>query len=77
MPVASVDVRFGGQSGHLMLRSGFPLMTQNGHERAAFAAMHGPDLLYSDDPWLWGQRDEGASSLLGGAAAGAGGPVLH
>jgi len=52
-------------------------MTQNGHERAAFAAMHGPDLLYSRDPWLWGQRDEGASSLLGGAAAGAGGPVLH
>src|SRR5262245_4521591 len=27
--------------------------TQSGHERAAFAAMHGPDLLYSHDPWVW------------------------
>jgi hypothetical protein len=23
-----------------------PLLTQSGHERAAFAAVHGPDLLY-------------------------------
>src|SRR5260370_15756082 len=26
---------------------------QLGHERGAFAAMHGPDLLYSHDPWVW------------------------
>src|SRR5262245_65136515 len=30
----------------------------SGHERTAFAAMHGPDLLYSHDPWVWGRRDE-------------------
>src|SRR5262249_58219592 len=29
-------------------------MTQSRHERAAFAAMHGPDLLYlMPDPWPW------------------------
>jgi len=33
-----------------------PLMTQSGHERVAFAAMHAPDLLYSHDPSVWDQR---------------------
>src|SRR2546425_8068291 len=34
--------------------------TRSGHERAAFAALHGLDLLYSHDPWVWGQRDDAA-----------------
>src|SRR6516225_2390131 len=35
--------------------------TQSGHERPAFAAMHGPDLLYLiRDPWPWGNRHEAA-----------------
>ena len=30
-------------------------MTQSGHKRVAFAAMHGPDVLYlARDPWPWG-----------------------
>src|SRR5262245_17107329 len=34
-------------------------MTQSGHEQAAFAAMHGPDLLYLiRDPWPWGKPHE-------------------
>src|SRR5215813_6358846 len=38
-----------------------PHMTQSGHERAAFAAMHGPDLLYlTRDPWPWGKPHEAA-----------------
>ena len=30
------------------------------HEQAAFAAMRSPDLLYSSDPRVWGERDEAA-----------------
>src|SRR5215467_600101 len=34
---------------------------QLGHERVAFAAMHGPDLLYLiRDPWPWGKAHETA-----------------
>src|SRR5262249_20699099 len=33
-------------------------MTLSGHERTAFAAMHGRNLLYFHIPWVWGQRDE-------------------
>ena len=41
---------------------GFPSrLTQSGHERVAFAAMHGPDLLYlTRDPWPWGKPHEAA-----------------
>src|SRR5262249_1584861 len=36
-------------------------MTQSGHERIAFAAMQGPDLLYlTRDPWPWGKPHEAA-----------------
>src|SRR5262249_7194820 len=35
-------------------------MTHSGQERAGFAAMHGPNLLYFHAPWVWGQRDEAA-----------------
>src|SRR5262249_621477 len=37
-----------------------PHMTHTGHERAAFAAMHSPDLLYSQRSLGLGQRDEAA-----------------
>src|SRR5262249_30456216 len=36
-------------------------MTHSGHERPAFAAMHGPDLLYlARDLWPWGMPHEAA-----------------
>src|SRR5262245_46314730 len=36
-------------------------MTHSGHERPAFAAMHGPDLLYlARDLWTWGMPHEAA-----------------
>jgi len=31
-------------------------MTRLGHERITFAAMYGPDLLYSHDPWAWSEQ---------------------
>src|SRR5262245_57260294 len=37
------DVRFWGESGQTCSFRDCPLMTQSGHERAAFAAMHSPD----------------------------------
>src|SRR5262249_17710731 len=49
--------------------------TQSGHERVAFAAMHGPTLLYSAcDPWPWGTPHEAArvhhlAQQCGGVAA--------
>jgi hypothetical protein len=41
--------------------------------------MHGPDLLYSRDPWsgVSAIKPREFITLVGGAAAGAGGPVLH
>ena len=40
------------QSGQSPSRTRSLLLTQSGHERAAFAAMHSPDLLYlTRDPW--------------------------
>src|SRR6266446_10819619 len=36
-------------------RFGLTRMTQSGHERPAFAALHGPDLLYlTSNPWVGG-----------------------
>jgi putative ABC transport system substrate-binding protein len=47
-------------------------MTQTSRKRVAFAAVQGPDLLYSIcDPWRWGKpmKRRDLISLLGGAAA--------
>jgi hypothetical protein len=49
-----------------------PLLTQVGHHQLAFAAMHGPDLLYLlGDPCPWGKpmRRRDLIALFGGAAA--------
>src|SRR6516165_5295222 len=54
------NVRFRGRSRH-SLRDGMPLLTLSGHGVDAFAAMHGPDLLYlARDPWPWGKPHEAA-----------------
>src|SRR6516164_5211619 len=54
------NVRFRGRSRH-SLRDGMPLLTLSGHGVDAFAAMHGPDLLYlTRDPWPWGKPHEAA-----------------
>src|SRR5215469_16345720 len=47
-------------------------MTHSGPERSAFAAMHGPGLLYFHDPWVWDQRDRRAAAawLLAARRAG-------
>ena len=46
-------------------------MTQSGHERAGFAAMHGPDLLHCHDLefGISAMRRRDLISLFGGAAA--------
>jgi len=41
-----LDVRLRGQTGHQADIAEGPGLTHSGHERAAFAAMHGPDLPY-------------------------------
>jgi hypothetical protein len=42
LPVVSLNVRFLEQSGHGLRDAVRLLLTQSGHERVAFAAMHGP-----------------------------------
>ena len=44
--VGIADVGFWGRSGNLCSTRALLVLTPTGHERAAFAAMHGPDLLY-------------------------------
>ena len=48
---------FGGKADIRRNRScvGVTLLTQSGHERPAFAALHGPDLLYlTSNHWVGG-----------------------
>src|SRR6516162_1762368 len=54
-------------------RADLTKMTQSGHELPAFAATHGPDLLYLiGDPWPWGKpmRRREFIALLGSGVAG-------
>jgi len=61
-----------GGSRHLGARGRFPSLTQTGRKPVAFAAVHGPDLLYSIcDPWRWGKlmKRREFITLLGGTTA--------
>src|SRR5262245_25126659 len=78
---AQAPTRRGYQNLHsfLLPERFYTAKTQTGHEPAALAAMHGPDLLYSRDPWsgVSAIKPREFITLVGGAAAGAGGLVLH